>query len=84
MSVRKHRPASKRDAEVAPEQLGNELTALRQRVAHLEASEAALQRAEATFRGLLEAVPDAIVIHDSDGQIQFVNARAEEIFEGIK
>jgi hypothetical protein len=36
------------DRKATPAQLISERTALQQRVAHLEASEAALQRAEAT------------------------------------
>ena len=37
------------DREATPAQRISERTALQQRVAHLEASEAALQRAEATY-----------------------------------
>ena len=38
------------------------------------------QRSEATMRGLLDGLPDAIVGARRDGSIVFVNPLAEELF----
>jgi PAS domain S-box-containing protein len=43
-------------------------------------AELALREAEQQFRGLMESVPDAMLIVDEQARIVFINARAEELF----
>ncbi|MGH7480153.1 MAG: two-component system sensor histidine kinase NtrB, partial [Candidatus Methylomirabilales bacterium] len=69
------------------DQLSQELTTLRQRIAELEAlnagrerAEEELRKSEATARALLESAAEGIVIVGGDGRIVLANANAEKVF----
>jgi PAS domain S-box-containing protein len=49
-------------------------------ITELKNKEKALQSSEEKFRHIIENAPDAIVIANTDGTIQFINSRSEQMF----
>ena len=61
-------------------ELSRKADLLREQALALEQQTQVLQKAEARFRSLLEAAPDAMVICREDGAIALVNSRTESLF----
>jgi PAS domain S-box-containing protein len=62
-------------------ELSRKADLLREQAVALVQQTRVLQKAEARFRSLLEAAPDAMVICRGDGEIALVNSRTESLFQ---